>query len=102
MEKLTIAILLFFNSIGNQLDPKLTNERETINQIESQIKSLDRKRELIEVTDEDYASRSLRTNKLSDDITKLKEKIHKIEKVAILKEKWAKEDSINLLNKPNK
>jgi hypothetical protein len=57
---------------------------------------------LIEVTDEDYASRTVRTNKLSDEITKLKGKIHRIEKVAKLKEKWAKEDSISLLNKPKK
>ncbi len=102
LEKLTISTLLFFNSIGIQLDPKLTNEKETIYQIEAQIKSLDRKRELIEVTDEDYASRTVRTNKLSDEITKLKGKIHRIEKVAKLKEKWAKEDSISLLNKPKK
>ena len=102
IEKLTISALLFFNSIGIQLDPKLTNERETIIQIESQIKSLDRKRELIEVTDEDYASRTVRTNKLSDEITKLKGKIHRIEKVAKLKEKWAKEDSISLLTKQKK
>lgn len=93
---------MFFNSIGVRIDPKLTNEKETITQIESQIKSLDRKRELIEVTDEDYASRTVRTNKLSDEITRLKGKIHRIERVAKLKEKWAKEDSISLLKKPKK
>ncbi len=102
IEKLTITTLLFFNSIGIQLDPKLTNEKETIYQIEAQIKSLDRKRELIEVTDEDYASRTVRINKLLDESTKLKGKIHRIEKVAKLKKKWAKEDSISLLNKPKK
>jgi hypothetical protein len=102
IEKLTISTLLFFNSIGIQIYPKLTNERETIFQIESQIKALDRKRELIEVTDDDYASRTVRTNKLSDEITTLKGKIHRIEKVAKLKEKWAKEDSISSLNKPKK
>ena len=102
IEKLTISTLLFFNSIGIQLDPKLTNERETVIQIEAQIKSLDRKRELVEVTDEDYASRTVRTNKLLDEITKLKGKVRKIEKVAKLKEKWAKEDSISLSNKQKK
>lgn len=102
IEKLTLSTLLFFNSIGIQIDPKLTNEKETIIQMEAQIKSLDRKRELIEVTDEDYASRTVRTNKLSDEITKLKGKIHRIEKVAKLKEKWAKEDSISLLKKQKK
>ena len=102
IEKLTLSFLLFFNSIGVRIDPKLTNEKETITQIESQIKSLDRKRELIEVTDEDYASRTVRTNKLSDEITRLKGKIHRIERVAKLKEKWAKEDSISLLKKPKK
>ena len=102
LEKLTLSTLLFFNSIGIKIDPKLTNEKETIIQMEAQIKSLDRKRELIEVTDEDYASRTVRTNKLSDEITKLKGKIHRIEKVAKLKEKWAKEDSISLSNKPKK
>lgn len=102
IEKATLSVLLFLNSIGIQIDPKLTNEKETIAKIEVQIKSLDRKKELVEVTDEDYASRTVRTNKLSDEITKLKGKIHKIEKVAKLKEKWAKEDSISLLNKPKK
>ena len=67
---------------------------KSVNQIKREIKSLERKIEWVEVTDENYASRAVKTKEITDEITKLNGKIVKIEKVANLKDKWAKEDSL--------
>ena len=91
--------MLFFNTLTTSVDPNLSDERKTIQQINKEIKSLERRVEWIQVTDEDYASRTVRTNKITDEITKLKGKIVKIEKVAKLKEKWAVQDSVSLSKK---
>ena len=91
--------MLFFNTLTTSVDPHLSDERKTIQQINKEIKSLQRKIEWIQVTDTDYASRTVRTNKITDEITTLKGKIVKIEKVAKLKEKWAVEDSVSLSKK---
>ena len=91
--------MLFFNTLTTSVDPHLSDERKTIQQINKEIKSLQRKIEWIQVTDTDYASRTVRTNKITDEITTLKGKIVKIEKVAKLKEKWAVEDSVALSKK---
>ena len=86
--------MLFFNTLTSSIDPSLSDERKTVNQIKKEIKSLERKIEWVEVTDENYASRAVKTKEITDEITKLNGKIVKIEKVAILKDKWAKEDSL--------
>jgi hypothetical protein len=91
--------MLFFNTLTTSVDPNLSDERKTIQKINKEIKSLERRVEWIQVTDEDYASRTVRTNKITDEITKLKGKIVKIEKVAKLKEKWAVQDSVSLSKK---
>ena len=91
--------MLFFNTLTTSVDPQLSDERKTIQQVNKEIKSLERKIEWIQVTDEDYASRTVRTNKITDEITNLKGKIVKIEKVAKLKEKWAVQDSVALSKK---
>ncbi len=87
--------MLFFNTLTSSIDPSLSDERKSVNQIKKEIKSLERKIEWVEVTDENYASRAVKTKEITDEITKLNGKIVKIEKVAILKEKWAKEDSLS-------
>jgi hypothetical protein len=99
LDKLTLSLMLFFNTLTTSVDPHLSDERKTIQQINKEIKSLQRKIEWIQVTDTDYASRTVRTNKITDEITTLKGKIVKIEKVAKLKEKWAVEDSVSLSKK---
>jgi hypothetical protein len=99
LDKLTLSLMLFFNTLTTSVDPNLSDERKTIQQINKEIKSLERRVEWIQVTDEDYASRTVRTNKITDEITKLKGKIVKIEKVAKLKEKWAVQDSVSLSKK---
>jgi hypothetical protein len=86
--------MLFFNTLTSSIDPSLSDERKSVNQIKKEIKSLERKIEWVEVTDENYASRAVKTKEITDEITKLNGKIVKIEKVAILKDKWAKEDSL--------
>ena len=86
--------MLFFNTLTSSIDPSLSDERKSINQIKKEIKTLERKIEWVEVTDENYASRAVKTKEITDEITKLNGKIVKIEKVANLKDKWAKEDSL--------
>ena len=94
IDKITLSLMLFFNTLTSSIDPSLSNERKSYNQIKKEIKSLERKIEWIEVTDDNYASRAVKTKGITDEITKLNGKIVKIEKVANLKDKWAKEDSL--------
>ena len=86
--------MLFLNTLTSSIDPSLSDERKEVKQIKKEIKSLERKIEWVEVTDENYASRAVKTKDITDEITKLNGKIVKIEKVANLKDKWAKEDSL--------
>jgi len=95
LEKMSISLLLFFNTITSSVDPKNNSEQKIVNQINKEIKALERKIEMIQITDDDFASRTVRTNRITDEITDLKGKIVKIEKVAKLKEKWASEDSLS-------
>jgi hypothetical protein len=99
IEKLSISLMLFFNSLTSSVDPNFSNERNVINQINKEVKVLERKIEWIQTTDESYARRTVKTNEITDEITKLKGKIVKIEKVAKLKEKWAMEDSVAVSKK---
>ena len=92
---MSISLLLFFNTIASSVDPKNNSEQKIVNQINKEIKTLERKIEMIQITDDDFASRTVRTNRITDEITDLKGKIVKIEKVAKLKEKWASEDSLS-------
>ncbi len=92
---MSISLLLFFNTITSSVDPKNNSEQKIVNQINKEIKTLERKIEMIQITDDDFASRTVRTNRITDEITDLKGKIVKIEKVAKLKEKWASEDSLS-------
>jgi len=94
IDKITLSLMLFFNTLTSSIDPSLSDERKSVNQIKKEIKSLERKIEWIEVTDENYASRAVKTKGITDEIIKLNGKIVKIEKVANLKDKWAKEDSL--------
>jgi hypothetical protein len=95
IEKVTLSVFLFFNSVGNAIDPSLINDKDAINKIKKEIKVLERKKELVEVIEEDSVVKAIRTEKFTTDITKLKNKIVKIKKITVLKEKWAKEDSIS-------
>ena len=99
IDKITLSLMLFLNTLTSSIDPSLSNERKSYNQIKKEIKSLERKIEWVEVTDENYASRAVKTKEITDEITKLNGKIVKIEKVANLKDKWAKEDSLSKLTK---
>lgn len=94
LEKLTLPILLFFNSIGNSIDPRLINDGKAVEKMQKEISVLNRKKELIEITEDDFAARTVRTEKVSKEITELKSKILKIEKIDKLKQKWIKEDSL--------
>jgi hypothetical protein len=99
LDKLSLSLMILFNSLTSSIDPKLSDERNTVNRINKEVKILERKIEWIQTTDENYASRTVKTNEITDEITKLKGKIVKIDKVAKLKEKWVLEDSLNLSKK---
>ena len=99
IEKISISLMIFFNSLTSSVDPNFSNERNVINQINKEVKVLERKIEWIQTTDESYARRTVKTNEITDEITKLKGKIVKIEKVEKLKEKWAVEDSVAVSKK---
>lgn len=99
LDKIAVSLMIFFNSLTSSIDPKLSDERNTVNRINKEVKVLERKIEWIQTTDESYARRTVKTNEITDEITKLKGKIVKIEKVAKLKEKWATEDSVAVSKK---
>jgi polyribonucleotide nucleotidyltransferase len=94
LEKLMLPVLLLFNSIGNSIDPTLINDGKAIEKIQKEISVLNRKKELIEITEDDFTALTARTKKVSKEITLLEGKILKIEKIDKLKQKWAKEDSL--------
>jgi len=94
LEKLMLPVLLLFNSIGNSIDPTLINDGKAIEKIKKEISVLNRKKELIEITEDDFSALTARTKKVSKEITLLEGKILKIEKIDKLKQKWAKEDSL--------
>jgi hypothetical protein len=94
IDKITLSLMLFLNTLTSSIDPSLSDERKTYNQIKKEIKALERKIEWVEATDDNYASRAVKTKEITDEITKLNGKIVKIEKVVNLKDKWAKEDSL--------
>jgi hypothetical protein len=94
LEKFTLPILLFFNSIGNSIDPTLINDGKAVDKIQKEISVLNRKKELIEIMEDDFAARTVRTEKVSKEITTLQGKILKIEKIDKLKQKWMREDSL--------
>ena len=94
LEKLVLPILLFFNTIGNSIEPSLIDEKKTIEKIQKEISVLNRKKELIEITEDDFAALTVRTEKVTKKIASLKGKILTIKKIDILKQKWAKEDSL--------
>ena len=89
-----LPVLLLFNSIGNSIDPTLINDGKAIEKIKKEISVLNRKKELIEITEDDFSALTARTKKVSKEITLLEGKILKIEKIDKLKQKWAKEDSL--------
>ena len=94
IDKITLSLMLFFNTLTSSINPSFSDERKIYNQLKNEIKTLERKIEWVEATDDNYASRAVKVKEITDEITKLNGKIVKIEKVAILKDKWAKEDSL--------
>lgn len=95
IEKITLSIFLFFNSVGNSIDPSVISDKAALNKIKTEIKTLERKIELTNVMEDDSTVRNIRNEKFTNDIVKLKNKIVKIKQISDLKEKWAKEDSIS-------
>ena len=99
MKELGMSIMLLFNTLGGSIDPKFSDEAPLVEAIKVEIREMQRKIQWIETTDEDFASKYVRIDKLSKDIIKKKEQLKNMEKRAKLKQKWAVEDSLELLKK---
>jgi hypothetical protein len=99
MKEIGLAITMFFNSLLGGVDPQLSNDRGAIESIKKEIKILQRDIEWETVTTSDYATRWVKIKKINDRIDKLKADIKTIEKRAQLKEKWAAEDSLEIIKK---
>ena len=99
MKELGMSIMLLFNTLGGSVDPKFSDEAPLVEAIKTEIKEMQRKIQWIDATDEDYASKYVRIEKISKDIVKKKEQLKNMEKRAKLKQKWALEDSLEIRKK---
>jgi len=99
MKELGMSIMLLFNTLGGSIDPKFSDEAPLVEAIKVEIREMQRKIQWIETTDEDFASKYVRIDKLSKDIIKKKEQLKNMEKRAKLKQKWALEDSLEIRKK---
>ena len=99
MKELGLSIMMLFNTIGGTISPNFSDEEPLVETLKAEIKDSKRKIEWIETTDEDYASKYVRIEKLTKDIVKKKEQLKNIEKRAKLKQKWAVEDSVEIRKK---
>ena len=99
MKELWMSIQLLFNTVGGSIDPKFSDEAPLVETIKVEIREMQRKIQWVDATDEDYASKYVRIEKLSKDIIKKKEQLKNMEKRAKLKQKWALEDSLEIRKK---
>jgi hypothetical protein len=99
MKELWMSIQLLFNTVGGSIDPKFSDEAPLVETIKVEIREMQRKIQWVETTDEDFASKYVRIDKLSKDIVKKKEQLKNMEKRAKLKQKWALEDSLEIRKK---
>jgi hypothetical protein len=99
MKEIVLGITLFFNTLIGSVDPTLSNERGAIENIKKEIKILQRQIEWESATITDYATRWVKIKKINDKIDNLKSQIKTIEVRAKLKEKWAAEDSLEIIKK---
>lgn len=97
MKEIGLSIMLFFNTLLGGVDPALSNERAAIANIKKEIKILQRQIEWESVTTSDYATRWVKIKKINDKIDNLKNQIKTIEVRAKIKEKWAAEDSLEII-----
>ena len=72
MKELGMSIMLLFNTVGGSIDPKFSDEAPLVEAIKVEIREMQRKIQWIETTDEDFASKYVRIDKLSKDIIKKK------------------------------
>ena len=97
MKEVGLSIMLFFNTLLGGVDPALSNERGAIENIKKEIKVLQRQIEWESVTTTDYAARWVKIKRINDKIDNLKNQIKTIEVRAKIKEKWAAEDSLEII-----
>lgn len=97
MKEVGLSIMLFFNTLLGGVDPALSNERGAIANIKKEIKVLQRQIEWESVTTTDYAARWVKIKRINDKIDNLKNQIKTIEVRAKIKEKWAAEDSLEII-----
>ena len=99
MKELGLSIMMLFNTIGGTISPTFSDEAPLVETLKAEIKESKRKIEWIETTDEDYASKYVRIERITKDVIKKTEQLKNIEKRAKLKQKWIMEDSLEIRKK---
>lgn len=99
MKELSMSIMMLLNSALGTPPPTQMDEKEKFQLLKTEIKTLERKIEWIDATDGDYAAKWLKIDKIKKDVDDKKQKLAQIQKLVNLKNKWAKEDSLELLKK---
>jgi LysM repeat protein len=98
LKEIGLAITMLFNSaVGPTNQPM--DERAQLDLIKTEIKKLEREIEWIDATDGDYAAKWLKIDKIKKNVDDKKQKLTQIQKLVNLRNKWAKEDSLELLKK---
>jgi hypothetical protein len=64
MKELGMSIMLLFNTLGGSIDPKFSDEAPLVEAIKVEIREMQRKIQWVETTDEDFASKYVRIDKL--------------------------------------
>ena len=98
MKEIGLAITMLFNSAVGPVTQPL-DEKGQLELIKTEIKKLEREIEWIDATDGDYATKWVKMDKIKKSVDDKKQKLVQIQKLVNLRNKWAKEDSLELLKK---
>lgn len=98
MKEIGLAITMLFNSAIGTVNEQL-DEKGQLDLIKIEIKKLEREIEWIDASDGDYAAKWLKIDKIKKNVDDKKQKLTQIQKLVNLRNKWAKEDSLELLKK---
>lgn len=99
MKELGMSVMMLLNSLTGNTDPNFSNDKLFLEELRVEIKEAKRKVEWIDATEEDYATKYVKVERIKKDLLKKAEKLKQIEKRIKLKEKWAKEDSLEMVKK---
>ena len=98
MKEIGLAITMLFNSAIGTVNEQL-DEKGQLDLIKIEIKKLEREIEWIDASDGDYAAKWVKIDKIKKNVDDKKQKLSQIQKLVNLRNKWAKEDSLEMLKK---